>query len=108
MKILGISAFYHDSSVALIDDEKLYLPLKRSVFQEKTIKNFKKSLKFLVLNYLIMILKIYYIVFFDKPFLKFERLLETYLYYSPLKDMICLNNLYQFGSRKIISKRFNY
>ena len=88
MKILGISAFYHDSSVALIDDEKIVFASQEERFsRKKHDKEFpKKSLKFLVLNYLDNDFKnLDYIVFFDKPFLKFERLLETYLYYSPLK-----------------------
>ena len=88
MKILGISAFYHDSSVALIDDEKIIFASQEERFsRKKHDKEFpKKSLEFLVLNYLDNDFEnLDYIVFFDKPFLKFERLLETYLYYSPLK-----------------------
>ena len=88
MKILGISAFYHDSSVALIDDEKIVFASQEERFsRKKHDKEFpKKSLEFLVLNYLDNDFEnLDYIVFFDKPFLKFERLLETYLYYSPLK-----------------------
>ena len=46
MKILGISAFYHDSSVALIDDEKIVFASQEERFQEKNmIKNSQKIFK---------------------------------------------------------------
>ncbi len=88
MKILGISAFYHDSSIALIEDEKIIFASQEERFsRKKHDKEFpKKSLEYLVSTFLKNKFKdLNYIVFFDKPFLKFERLLETYLYYSPLK-----------------------
>tara|TARA_A100001011_G_C14315433_1_gene847751 strand:- start:3203 stop:5038 length:1836 start_codon:yes stop_codon:yes gene_type:complete len=87
MKILGISAFYHDSSVCLIEDENVVFASQEERFSRvKHDKNFpKKSLSFLFDKYLVNGLDdIDYFIFFDKPFLKFERLLETYVYYAPL------------------------
>ncbi len=88
MKILGISAFYHDSSVALIENEQIIFATQEERFSR--IKHDKKfpvhSLKYLFTKYLKNGFDdIDYIVFYDKPFLKFERLLETYLYYAPFK-----------------------
>ena len=88
MKILGISAFYHDSSVSLIENEKILFASQEERFsRKKHDKEFpKRSLEYLSSKFLNNDFNdIDYIVFFDKPFLKFERLLETYLYYSPLK-----------------------
>ena len=88
MKILGISAFYHDSSVALIENEQIIFAAHEERFSRvKHDKEFPKcSLKHLFSEHLQNGFdEIDHIVFFDKPFLKFERLLETYLYYSPFK-----------------------
>ncbi len=83
--ILGISAFYHDSAAALIIDGEII-----SAAQEERFSRIKhdsqypfNAVKF-VLNYSNLKLnQIDHIVFFEKPFLKFERLLETYLAFSP-------------------------
>ena len=88
MKILGISAFYHDSSVALIENEQIIFAAHEERFSRvKHDKEFPKhSLKYMFREHLKNGFdEIDYIVFFDKPFLKFERLLETYLYYAPFK-----------------------
>ena len=88
MKVLGISAFYHDSSVALIEDEQIIFAAHEERFSRvKHDKEFPKhALKYLFSEHLQNGFdEIDHIVFFDKPFLKFERLLETYLYYAPFK-----------------------
>ena len=88
MKILGISAFYHDSSVALIENEQIIFAAHEERFSRvKHDKEFPKhALKYLFSEHLQNGFdEIDHIVFFDKPFLKFERLLETYLYYAPFK-----------------------
>ena len=86
MNILGISAFYHDSAACLVKDgditaaaqEERFTRLKHDHhFPQKAIDfclNFS-GLKFKDLDY---------VAFYDKPWLKFERLLETYLSYAPL------------------------
>ena len=88
MKILGISAFYHDSSVCLTENENILFAAQEERFsREKHDKNFpKKSLEYLSKKFLNNnIENVDHIIFFDKPFLKFERLLETYVYYAPFK-----------------------
>ena len=83
--ILGISAFYHDSAAALIIDGKII-----SAAQEERFSRIKHDSRYpynavqFVLNYSKLKLdEIDHIVFFEKPFLKFERLLETYLAFAP-------------------------
>ena len=85
MFILGISAFYHDSAACLIHDgdiiaaaqEERFTRIKHdSAFPNNAIKYCLKEAK-------INPNKIENIVFYEKPFLKFERLLETYLAFAP-------------------------
>ena len=85
MYILGISAYYHDSAACLIDDGEII-----AAAQEERFTRIKYDANFPV-NAITYCLdeanlkpdKIDYIVFYDKPFLKFERLLETYLAFAP-------------------------
>ena len=83
--ILGISAFYHDSAAALIKDGKII-----SAAQEERFSRIKHDARypFNAVNYVleegnIKLSEIDHIVFFEKPFLKFERLLETYMAFAP-------------------------
>ncbi len=86
MYILGISAFYHDSAVALIRDgeiiyaaqEERFTRIKHDYrFPVKAIENCFQTCGITAED-------ISYVAFYDKPFLKFERLLETYLMFAPL------------------------
>ena len=111
INIIGISAFFHDSAVALLENGEI-----KYASQEERFSRIKHDSSFPV-NALYDLLKfnklklsqIDYVVFFEKPFLKFERLIETYLAYAPkgfkqflfsmpiwLKDKL-------FMKRKIIS-----
>ena len=87
MKILGISAFYHDSAVALIDNGEIVFAAHEERFSRlKHDPGFpNETLKYLIEKFQISIEDLDYIVFYEKPFIKFERLLETYLNYAPLK-----------------------
>tara|TARA_B100000989_G_scaffold141061_1_gene104971 strand:- start:716 stop:2542 length:1827 start_codon:yes stop_codon:yes gene_type:complete len=85
MKIIGISALYHDSAVTFINDGKII-----EAIQEERLTRVKhdasfpeKSLKYIFQKYRLKIKDIDSIVFYDKPFLKFERLIETYLASAP-------------------------
>ena len=83
--ILGISAFYHDSAAALIIDGEII-----AAAQEERFTRIKHDFSF-PYNAIDFVLKfsnlklneIDHIVFYEKPFLKFERLLETYIAFSP-------------------------
>ena len=83
--ILGISAFYHDSAAALIKDGAII-----SAAQEERFSRRKHDARypFNAIDYILKdanlkLNEIDHIVFFEKPFLKFERLLETYMAFAP-------------------------
>ena len=83
--ILGISAFYHDSAAALIQDGRIIAAAQEERFsRKKHDERFpKNAIQYVLSEGKIELSKIDYIVFFEKPFLKFERLLETYLAFAP-------------------------
>ena len=83
--ILGISAFYHDSAAAVVIDGKIIAAAQEERFSRK---KHDPRYPFNAVNYVLKesnlkLSQIDYIVFFEKPFLKFERLLETYVAFAP-------------------------
>jgi carbamoyltransferase len=83
--ILGISAFYHDSAAALITDGKIISAVQEERFSRK---KHDANYPFNAVNHILKsnnlnLNDIDYVVFFEKPFLKFERLLESYLAFAP-------------------------
>ena len=85
MWILGISAFYHDSAAALIHDGQIVAAAQEERFTRiKHDSAFPaKAIDYCVQEAGILPEDIDHVVFFDKPFLKFERLLETYVAFAP-------------------------
>ena len=85
MKILGIAAFYHDSSACLIEDGKIIAACQEErLSRVKHDSNFPaRSIGFCLQQARCRPSDIDAIVFYEKPFLKFERLLETYLAFAP-------------------------
>ena len=83
--ILGISAFYHDSAAALIIDGKIISAAQEERFSRKKHDSSYpfNAVKYILKNSNLNISDLDHIVFFEKPFLKFERLLETYLAFAP-------------------------
>ena len=83
--ILGISAFYHDSATALIVDGKIISAAQEERFSRKKhdARYPINAVNFVLGHSNLKLSQIDYIVFFEKPFLKFERLLETYLAFAP-------------------------
>jgi len=83
--ILGISAFYHDSAAALVIDGKIISAAQEERFSRKKhdARYPYNAVQFVLNNSNLKLNSIDYIVFFEKPFLKFERLLETYLAFAP-------------------------
>jgi len=83
--ILGISAFYHDSAAALIKDGKIIAAAQEERFsRKKHDSSFPNNAVQFVLNHAnIKLSEVDYITFYEKPFLKFERLLETYVAFAP-------------------------
>jgi carbamoyltransferase len=84
MHILGISAFYHDSAAALVIDGNVVAAAQEERFTRK--KN-DAALPINAIDYCLKLAggadRIDYVAFYDKPFLKFERLIETYLAFAP-------------------------
>ena len=83
--ILGISAFYHDSAASLIVDGEIKAAAQEERFSRK---KHDSSYPFNAISYVlkeqgITLNEVDYVVFFEKPFLKFERLLETYMAFAP-------------------------
>lgn len=85
MKILGISAFYHDSAAAVIHNGKIIAAAQEERFTRiKQDENFPvEAAKFCLEHAGFSIDELDAIVFYDKPLLKFERLLETYYGFAP-------------------------
>ena len=84
-KIIGISAFYHDSAAYLIEDGIIVAAAQEERFSRKKHDDRfpKNAIKFLLENSNCSLNEIDKIIFYEKPFLKFERLLETYIAFSP-------------------------
>lgn len=85
MKVLGISAFYHDSAASIIEDGKILAAAQEERF---TRKKHDKSFPINACKYCLEISnfdidELDAVVFYDKPLLKFERLLETYYNFAP-------------------------
>lgn len=85
MHILGISCFYHDSAAVLLRDGKIVAAAQEERFtRKKHDESFpKNAIRYCLEEGGISVKDIDIIAFYDKPFLKFERLLETYLAYAP-------------------------
>ena len=83
--ILGISAFYHDSAATILIDGKIIAAAQEERFtRKKHDSNYPFNAIEFVLNFSnIKLSDIDQIIFFEKPFLKFERLLETYVAFAP-------------------------
>ena len=83
--ILGISAFYHDSAAALIKNGKIIAAAQEERFtRKKHDSGYPENAINFVLNFAkIKLSQVDHIVFYEKPFLKFERLLETYVAFAP-------------------------
>ena len=85
MRVLGVSAFYHDSAAAIVEDGRIIAAAQEERF---TRKKFDASYPRHAIDYCLesagaKLADVDFVAFYDKPFLKFERLLETYLAFSP-------------------------
>jgi carbamoyltransferase len=128
MKVLGISAYYHDSAAALIAEGDIVAAAQEERF---TRKKHDPAFPSHAVDYClraggITLDDVDHIAFYDKPLLKFERLLETYLAFAPrgfksfsmaipvwLKEKLFLNSLLtkslrSYGARKDIDERMLY
>ncbi len=85
MRILGLSAFYHDSAAALVDDGVVVAAAQEERFSRKKHDSGfpRHAVAYCLDEAGITLDEVDHVVFYDKPFLKFERLLETYLSFVP-------------------------
>lgn len=107
MKILGISAYYHDSAASLIDDGKIIAAAQEERFTRKKhdpafpINAVKYCLEYGGLT----IDQLDAIAFYDKPLLKFERLLETYYAFAPKGISSFITSIPVWINEKMFLKR---
>ena len=85
MRILGISAFYHDSAAALIEDGQIVAAAQEERFSRKKhdARFPANAIRYCLTERGTGLRGVDRVVFYDKPFLKFERLVETYLTFAP-------------------------
>jgi carbamoyltransferase len=85
MRVLGVSAFYHDSAAALIEDGVIVAAAQEERFtRKKHDASFpEQAITYCLEQAGINLCDVDYVAFYDKPFLKFERLLETYIAFAP-------------------------
>jgi len=83
--VLGISAYYHDSAAALLGNGEVVAAVQEERFtRKKHDPRFpRKAVEFCLEEAGISLDEVDYVAFYDKPFLKFERLLETYVAFAP-------------------------
>src|ERR1051326_5213700 len=85
MRILGISAFYHDSAAALVQDGEIVAAAQEERFtRKKHDSRFPhRAVDYCLREAAVTLKEVDNVVFYDKPFLKFERLIETYVAFAP-------------------------
>jgi len=85
MRLLGISALYHDSAAALVEDGRVIAAAQEERFTRKKFdEGFPRhAIAYCLKEAGVRLRDVDHVVFYDKPFLKFERLVETYLAYAP-------------------------
>ncbi len=106
--ILGISAFYHDSAAALLVDGKIIAAAQEERFtRKKHDQSYPyNSIKYVLDEAKLELNQIDQIVFYEKPFLKFERLLETYLAFAPRGFTTFLMSIPVWLREKLFQKKF--
>jgi len=104
--VLGISAFYHDSAAALIIDGVVVAAVQEERFSRlKHDDSFPSlSIRWVIEHAKLDIRDIDYVVFYEKPFVRFERLLETYFAYAPLGFMSFRHSIPRWLKDKLFQK----
>ena len=107
--ILGISAFYHDSAACILKEGKIIAAAQEERFtRKKHDPSFPDNAIKFVLKYANLKLSdVNQIVFFEKPFLKFERLLETYVAFAP-KGFVSFTKAMPLWIREKLFQKISY
>lgn len=108
ISILGISAFYHDSAAALVINGKIISAAQEERFSRKKhdARYPFNAIEFVLNHSNLKLSQIDYIVFYEKPFLKFERLLETYLAFAPRGFVSFAMSMPIWLKEKLFQKKF--
>ena len=107
MNILGISAFYHDSAAALVSDGRIVAAAQEERFSRKK-HDFgfpKGAIDYCLKEAGIEVDDLDLVAFYDKPLLKFDRLLETYITYAPIGFQLFLMGLPLWLREKLYTPR---
>src|SRR5258705_1061859 len=85
MLVVGISALYHDSAAALVRDGEIVAAAQEERFsrQKHDARFPSHAIDYCLAEESVCLDEVDYVVFYDKPFLKFERLLESYIAFAP-------------------------
>ena len=109
-KILGISAFYHDSAASILVDGNIIAAAQEERFSRK--KHDPRypfnAIKYVLEEAKLKLNEVDHIVFFEKPFLKFERLLETYMAFAPKGFKSFSLSMPIWLREKLFQKKFLY
>jgi len=107
MWILGISAYYHDSAAALTNDGRIVAAAQEERFcREKNYAGFpQQAIQYCLAEAGLTLDEIDNVVFYDKPFLKFERLLETYHAFAPMGFRSFVTAMPLWLKEKLFQKR---
>jgi carbamoyltransferase len=107
MRILGISAYYHDSAACLVVDGEILAAAQEERFtRKKHDAGFPEhAISYCFKEAGLRAADIDYVVFYDKPFVKFERLLETYLAFAPRGFQSFVTSLPVWLKDKLFQKR---
>jgi len=108
--VLGISAFYHDSAAAIIVDGKIIAAAQEERFTRKKYDASypKHAINYILKEATLKLSEVDYVVFYEKPFLKFERLLETYVGFSPGGFKSFSTSMPVWLSEKLFQKKMLY
>ncbi len=106
--LLGISCFYHDSAAVLLNNGKILGAVQEERFtRKKHDSSFpNNSINYLLNEFNLSVKEINYVVFYEKPFLKFERLLETYVANAPFGFNSFRKAIPVWLSEKLFQKKF--
>jgi carbamoyltransferase len=107
MRILGLSAFYHDSAAALVEDGKVVAAAQEERFSRKKFDDGfpRHAIEFCLAHAGVRLSEVDQVAFYEKPFLKFERLVETYLSFAPVGFGSYLKAMPLWLNQKLFQKK---
>ena len=109
-KILGISAFYHDSAASLLINSEIIAAAQEERFsRKKHDSSFPfNSIKYVLKERKLNLNDVDYVIFYEKPLLKFERLLKTYVFSAPKGIQSYMRSIPLWLGEKIFQKKMIY